>query len=464
MKISKLYIKIALSFLIILIIAEILIFGFFIIGAGKHFKEGFIAYTSAKLLLAKENIETSLANPTGSQKTEGALDHSIQRLGELYQAKVWLTLPDGRLVKKSFKEKVPSNFIKKTRKRNITLYKGVTIYHRLKNHMGIYTVIPIELGTEGQGKLHILFPDFAPPHPGPGFAIGLLVIGLIIALLILPVSRLVTRPINQLRLSALKIAKGDLSHRAEIKTKDEIGDLSQAFNHMAGKLERMLQSNKELTAQISHELRSPLARIQVATELIKENENKDDRSSTTKHLTDIQVDINELDHLIGRILELSKLDLQPKFSSPIPISPGTILNTALIKYEAAILQKKLKVLTHLDQETNVLGSEEALVTAIFNLIDNAIKFSPMSGQIQINTKTEAQHFIISITNNHPPIPDDELEQIFKPFYRSDPSQTKGTGLGLAIVKKIIEQHQGTIGMKNVRDGIEVFITLPLYNL
>jgi two-component system sensor histidine kinase CpxA len=147
---------------------------------------------------------------------------------------------------------------------------------------------PIAFPEGGKGSIHILFASQGPPHPEGGFALGLAIIGLIIALLIIPVSRFITDRVKQLKQSALRIAEGDLSHRAAVQSKDEIGELAQAFNHMTDKLERMITSSKELTANVSHELRTPLTRIRIAQELLREKLEKGNFKEYERHLEDIR--------------------------------------------------------------------------------------------------------------------------------------------------------------------------------
>jgi two-component system sensor histidine kinase CpxA len=148
-------------------------------------------------------------------------------------------------------------------------------------------------------------------------ALGLLIIGLMAALLIIPVSRIITNRLEQLRQSALFIAEGNLTHRVAIRGRDEIGDLAQAFNRMADKMEVMIRSGKELTANISHELRTPLTRIRIAEEMLREKWESAVKDQEGRYLDAIREDILELDRLIGRILELSKMEIQ---DSPLVFS------------------------------------------------------------------------------------------------------------------------------------------------
>ena len=193
-------------------------------------------------------------------------------------------------------------------KRLIFNQEGLQFYKN--RHLEFYALIPISLAEFGQGEVHILFENKGHPPPLDYFAVGLVVVGIAIALLVIPVSRPITRRINQLRQSTMRIAEGDLSHRVATSGKDEIAELGISFNQMAAKLESMITNSKELTANISHELRTPLARIRVSEELLREKIIHAGLPVLTRHLDEICEDVNTLDTLVGRILELSKLEMR----------------------------------------------------------------------------------------------------------------------------------------------------------
>jgi len=278
--------------------------------------------------------------------------------------------------------------------------------------------------------------------------------------LILPVSRLITDRVKQLKQSALRIAEGDLSHRAAVKGKDEIGELAQAFNHMTDKLERMITSSKELTANISHELRTPLTRIGIAEELLREKLEKENFKEYGRHLEDIREDIRELDRLTGRILELSRLDIQESPLKFEKLNPSDLINDLLERLKPVMEHKDLRVQTDLSSDSPLMGDREALRLALSNILDNAAKFTPPKGDIIVKIYSNQGFLEIRVTNSFEKLAEEDLIRIFDPFHRAGRSKAPGSGLGLTITKKIIERHGGKIESFNSPEGLEIRIRLP----
>ena len=458
MKPGRLYIKIFLSFVVFLIITEIAIFGFFILFSGQYYQQRFEKETLEKLTLSLQLIEKEIQDkPFRELYADGPLQDLLVRLSTAFRAKIWLTTPDNQVLLKSFPGQIPRRVIEKIKKQeNLNKNKKLSRYRR---HHRIYLAKSL---ISHQLDLHVLFLDNRPEHDGYGFAIGLLGIGIIAALLVIPVSRQISRPVNSLTRSAAAIAQGDLAHRAAITTKDEIGTLGKAFNHMAEKVESMVNSGKELTAQISHELRSPLARIHLAVEIIKDQlQSGKPQDDAEDHLKEIQEDIGELDHLIGRILALSKLDLQQTDYSADLFSPVADLEAALEKYRPMLAKKTIHLQTQLQVRPDFRGNQEAFATVIANIIDNAVKYTPQGKHISAWSEVADEFLILKITNASPKISDTDLSRIFEPFFRIEPENQNGVGLGLAITRKIVEKHQGTIAARSTAEGIEIKIRLPL---
>jgi len=458
MKPGKLYLKIFLSFLAILFITEILIFALFITIPGKDFRAQLEHYTKGKVLIVKEIVEDKIRSaPTTELSKNEPLREFILDFGEILGAKVWLQNRDGTLSVKSFKGEVPVT-VEQFKKKRSRDYGNFKLYRR--KHSNFYAVIPTAFPKGEKGSIHILFASQGPPHPEGGFALGLAIVGLIIALLIIPVSRFITNRVEQLKQSAFRIAEGDLSHRAAVKGKDEIGELAQAFNHMTDKLERMITSSKELTANVSHELRTPLTRIRIAEELVREKLERGNFKEYEGHLEDIREDISELDSLTGRILELSRLDLH---ESPLKfeiLNPSDLINDLLERLKPVMDRKDLRVKTDLSSHSPLMGDREALRVALLNILDNAAKFTPQNGDIIVKVYSKQGFLEISVTNSFEKLAEEDLTRIFDPFHRAGRSKAPGSGLGLTITKKIIERHGGKIESFNSPEGLEIRIRLP----
>ncbi|MFC1822346.1 sensor histidine kinase [Thermodesulfobacteriota bacterium] len=461
MKPGKLYLKIFISFCLVLIASEIVIFALFIIFSGRHWRDQIERYTQAKVMMTKEVVEDKIRSSSGLQISDNeSLRDFLARLQKLLGAKIWLAAPDGKYIIKPFEGEVHVD-VKKHSERHMRHFGKSSFYigdHKKK--WGFYSIIPIENQMKEIGSLHVLFEKMGPPHPQKGFAIGLLIICIVVALLIIPVSRLISNPINRLRESAIRIAEGELSHRAEVKSRDEIGELGRSFNHMADQLERMIRGGRELTAHISHELRTPLARIRISEEMLREKIKEQDSQGLERHMDDIRDDIEELDDLIGRILMLSKLDIQGKSNKFDSLNPEDLLDELLERLAPKIRHKNLHVRTDLSFVPPFSGDREALHMVFSNILENAVKFSKENGEVAVEMSSEEKNLKIRITNSFEAMSEDDLQNIFEPFYRTEDHRQSGSGLGLAIVKKVIENHGGNVEALNATAGFQIRISLP----
>ena len=453
MRTDRLYIKMFLSFLGVLVVTEILIFGLFIYTAGRTIKGKIEQYAGSKIIIAKQFIEEKARTSGGeNSKQDGSLEDTLDFIAKTYYAKIWIANEDGEPFIKSFQGPIPQSIQNKhglVEKR----FDTYTVYHRLKKHWFQYCTAPIEYPSHPHSTLHILYEKEESERFKGVFALGLLGIGVVIALLVIPISRFITEPLRQLGESALRISEGDLSHRAKIKRKNEIGELGRTFNIMADKVERMIQGGKELTANVSHELRSPLARIRVAEELLRERMDRNGAINGKRHLDAIREDIEELDALIESILVYSKLDVRDTRLKNERFDVVEILINLLTRFESSARKKSLHISVKFPDCCYLYGDKDTLRTAFSNLVDNAIKYTPEKGNINIALHSNLDRMTFSIENSYAFSGDEDLDRIFDPFYRIEDSGQKGTGLGLAITKRIIEKHNGTIQALATSSGL-----------
>lgn len=457
---SKLYIKIFVSFILILIITEILIFGIFVFSMGRAFQTRVEQYNRGKIVIAKKYIEEQIRSGLeGDIAKNEALKKFLTSFGEVFEARIWVSSSNGGVLLKSFEGKLPDNIVKRAKK-GMKNFHGINVSHGFRHNRGLYATMPINMQQGNQVILNIIFDPMVSSQPRGPFAVGLIGLGIAIAILIIPVSRFITKPIKELKRSAIKLADGDLSHRADIKSRDEIGDLGRSFNLMADKLERMIRGGKELTANVSHELRTPLARVRIAEQIIKERLEKDGIDIYDTYLDAIREDIDELDRLIGHILEFSKLDLYETPLNKVQFDPIKILDELLDKFQPAIDQKKLRVTKKLSFEALMYTDKEVLSTVFSNILENAVKFTHQNGEIFIKVYPEVNHLEVSITNSSRQLSDEELRKIFDPFFRTETSKETGSGLGLAITKKNLEKIGGSIKAMNSEKGFKIKIRIP----
>ncbi len=300
------------------------------------------------------------------------------------------------------------------------------------------------------------------PFFGESWLRYLRVIGLLATAIILcyALARYISSPIDKIRRAAQRLAAGDLRTRVadEFGTRhDEIGTLAADFDLMAERIESLILSQKQLSRDISHELRSPLARLNVALELAKQKAH----GEASPLLDRIETESNRLNEMIGRILMLSKLE-----SGSTEVEKGPIDLTELVgdvvadaNFEAAARHKS--VLLHADQ-CSVMGSEILLRSAIENVLRNAVRYTAESTAVQVSLEKANGNAIVKVQDVGGGVPDGELPNLFRPFYRVGEARerkTGGIGLGLAIADRAIRADHGSITARNANGGLVIEITL-----
>ena len=253
--------------------------------------------------------------------------------------------------------------------------------------------------------------------------------------------------------------------------RDELADLGKAFDLMASRLGALIQSQTRLLHQVSHELRSPLARMQIAVGLARQQPDKLESS-----LMRIERESERMDSLVGELLELSRLESGMMKIEKEPVDLNELLFTVVEDARFEGLAKNITVdydALQLEATPVVLSAQQDLLhRAIDNVVRNALKYSPNGSRVCIATLLEplyTNHFstdknvTITITNNGPGVADDELENIFQPFFRgSNTHSADGHGVGLAIAKQVIDAHGGAITAINHKvGGLVIVIKLPL---
>ena len=457
--IPSLYLRILKHWIMALLITELLIFALFILVVGGSHRQYVMRSGGQNAAVARDFLQSAVAyDLSRGTAPSDAIREAVRRLGESAKARAWVTAADGEMVAASFAGAPPAPTVHPERS---GVHEGVQVTVEVEKGVPWYAVAPLDIPAAGKPLLlHLLPQRSGDPFPTGAFAAGLALIGALIALLAVPLSLRITRPLNRLQESALRIAGGDLAARAEVAGRDEIGRLAAAFNSMADTVERMVRGGKELTANLSHELRSPLARIRVASECLKEAVDQGDRTGAREMLEAISEDIDEADAMIGEILQFSKLDLQEPVPLAEEVAPAELITTLTRTVTPSAKAKQIRIDLELIPELKIRGDERWLRTAFKNLLENAVRHTAEGGSVQVVMRNEDGSLVVEVTNTHPPLPDEELELIFTPFYRGKESRGEGTGLGLAIARKIFAMHGGEINARNIEGGFQVRVKLP----
>lgn len=458
----RLYFKILLNWVTALVVIEVLIFAVILLVVKDSHHNYVIKTIGGNALIARDYLEAAVAAQPG--KGEGgreALQSAVTRLSTTARAKVWVSGIDGTTVASSFAGKLSTSPVHTGKSGR---YGDALVYLEIGPARVTYATVPLALKTAGGAgaSLHVLTERDPGPFPMGKLGAGLVFIGAVAAIAAFPLSRHITKPLKRLQESALRIAGGDLTTRVEIQGRDEISQLGQAFNGMAETVQKQVRAGRELTANVSHEMRSPLARIRVAGECLKQSMIRGDGADCEELLEGMWEDISEADRLIGRILEYSKLDLHEPIPATSEVWPAAIME-GLMKIMRPVFQTKgIRVELEADPQLSVAGDEDWLRSAFSNLLDNAARYTPEGGLVRITLRSEGNAVVVEVTNSSAEVLAQDMEKIFDPFYRGKGAKGEGTGLGLAITKKIVALHRGDMAARNTPQGFQVSLRLSKF--
>jgi two-component system sensor histidine kinase CpxA len=286
---------------------------------------------------------------------------------------------------------------------------------------------------------------------------------LISGLVCYTLTRYLTQPVLRLRSAASNIAAGDFSARAAPRLanrRDEMGELVRDFNQMAERIQSLMDAQQQLLRDISHELRSPLARLNVALGLAR----KWAGDQATSALDRIEQESERLNEMIGRLLTLAKIKtlVDPPQHTSVSLRGLADQIAEDARFEAN--EKHCEVHVAGAEDCEVRGSHELLHSAIENVIRNAVRHAPAETVVQIDLKCDGERSRILVRDHGPGVPAGELSKIFRPFYRLSDSRehrSGGTGIGLAITHEIVRLHGGSVSARNAQpNGLIVEIELP----
>ena len=304
--------------------------------------------------------------------------------------------------------------------------------------------------SEGRGPPPFWFAGVLPRGVSPGLSLLVLVIVLFLAIAVgaYPFVRRLTRRLETLKRGVEAFGQGALDRRVPVEGRDEVATLATSFNLAAERVEALVRSHKSLLANASHELRSPLARLKMATAMLS-----DAAPEQRDHLrSEINTDIAELDGLVDEVLLASRLEAAPE--------PDHLESVDLL---ALAVEEGARVDASVDGAVaSVRGEERLLRRALRNLLENARRYG--GGEIRVDLEDKAAAGVeIRVTDNGPGVPEAYRERIFEPFFRlpGHAERAGGVGLGLALVRQIVERHHGRIRCVRPPEGGGCFvINLP----
>ena len=283
--------------------------------------------------------------------------------------------------------------------------------------------------------------------------------GIAVAVLCLSglLSRVLTRKISQLLTAIARVREGAYSHRAEVKGRDEIAQLAEEFNSLTDRLQTTETARRRFVSDASHELKTPLAAIRLLTDSILQTKNIDP-ATAREFVADIGAEAERLSRITEDLLRLTRLDsgvLEP----PAVVDMLPVLEQVM-RMMSLVAQEKGTDLTYRAEGTcTVLASRDEIHQVIYNLTDNAVKYTPPGSTVQVSLLHQGDQVVLRVEDNGPGIPEGDLPRIFERFYRVDKARSRaagGTGLGLAIVSDTVSKRGGTVEAANRPGGGAVF--------
>lgn len=332
------------------------------------------------------------------------------------------------------------------------------------------TVMEIRAHEDSQGRSYTVYTvKRAPPStilaPGPaGTALRLAAAAILSAMISFFLARSLSVPLEQLSAASRRIAAGDLKTRVGHslpERKDEIGRLATDFDAMASRLQAMQQANQRLLQDVSHELRSPLARLTVALEIAR----KKGAPNVESELDRIELESERLGALVNDVLGLLRESSEtvPKVDEEFDLN--VLLNDLVDVVNYEVPEGKPGITWKPVQPFPYRGDRELLWRAMENLLRNALRHTDPDNGVILNLECERKQVHLSVRDFGPGLPEGELQKIFEPFYRVQESRDRGSGghgLGLSIAANAVRRHGGRIAARNANDGgLIVQVSLPL---
>ena len=282
-------------------------------------------------------------------------------------------------------------------------------------------------------------------------------IGVAVLVLSVVLSRVLTRKIGQLLTAIRQVREGAYSHRAEIAGHDEIAQIGQEFNSLTDRLQTTENARRRFVSDASHELKTPLAAIRLLSDSILQTEHMDP-ATTREFVADIGAEAERLSRITEDLLRLTRLD-SGVLEKPVEVEVLPVLEQVMRMMSLVAQEKQVELTYTAEPGCTVLATPDELHQVIYNLTDNAVKYTGAGGAVQVALSRREENVILTVADNGTGIPEEDLPRIFERFYRVDKARSRaagGTGLGLSIVSDTVKRRGGTVEAANRPEGGSVF--------
>ena len=283
------------------------------------------------------------------------------------------------------------------------------------------------------------------------------VVGALVLVLSLVLSKALTHKIGLLLTAIREVREGAYSHRADIRGRDEIAQIGYEFNSLTDRLQTTETARRRFVSDASHELKTPLAAIRLLSDSILQTENID-RETTKEFVTDIGREAERLSRITEDLLRLTRLD-NGVLDPPAAVDILPVLEQVMRMMNLVAQEKGVDLTYTAGEDCVVLATKDEIHQVIYNLTDNAVKYSAIGGSVQVSLDREGSQVVLAVSDNGAGIPEADLPRIFERFYRVDKARSRaagGTGLGLSIVSDTVKRRGGSVEAANRPGGGAVF--------
>ncbi|MDP9054607.1 MAG: ATP-binding protein [Acidobacteriota bacterium] len=297
-----------------------------------------------------------------------------------------------------------------------------------------------------------------PPIRAQSLVLYFLLIAGAVALVCWALAVSIVSPLRDLARSVEQFGRGDLSVRLRSRRQDEIGELSRSFDRMAERIGTLVTAERRLLQDVSHELRSPLARMSFALELARREKNRDSALARIKH------EIERLSDLVASLLQVTRSEGDPLARRQEAFHIADLLHEIADDCGIEADARNCHVVIHAEANPNMVGDQALLRRALENIVRNAIRYAPADSAIEVALGASEESARISVRDYGVGVPEECVDKLCQPFFRVDDSRngaTGGVGLGLAIAQRAIGIHEGSLRVENANPGLSVSIELPL---
>ena len=278
-----------------------------------------------------------------------------------------------------------------------------------------------------------------------------------VVLLSFILSRMLTRKISALLTGIRKVREGAYEHRTHIPGRDEIAQIGEEFNSLTDRLQTTETLRRRFVSDASHELKTPLAAIRLLTDSILQTDNMD-METVRDFVTDIGSEAERLSRITEDLLRLTRLDSN-QVDPPEVVEVAPVLEQVMRMMSLLAQEKGTELTCQTGGDCRVLATKGELHQVIYNLTDNAVKYSGSHGSVRVELRRDGNDVVLTVADNGPGIPEEDLPRVFERFYRVDKARSRaagGTGLGLSIVQDTVTKRGGTVSAANRPEGGAVF--------